>query len=126
MATNNSIVSQSRNVYEIVTEQIIKQLESGTAPWRKPWRAEMPCNLVSGKEYRGINPFLLASQGYGSQYWLTYNQANKLGGSVRKGEHSSLVTFWNIGTERMVRDANGKERKSKPFLLRYYRVFNVE
>src|SRR5438874_2544224 len=68
------------SVYQIVTEQVIKQLESGVAPWRKPWRTELPCNLISGKEYRGINPFLLAPQGYGSRYWLTFNQANKLGG----------------------------------------------
>ena len=115
-----------RNVYEIVTEQIIRQLEQGVAPWRKPWRTEAPCNLVSGKEYRGINPFLLASQGYGSRYWLTFNQANKLGGHIRRGEKSSIVTFWNIGEEKIVRDADGNMRKSKPFLLRYYRVFNVE
>lgn len=114
------------NVYEIVTESIIKQLESGVAPWRKPWRTEPPCNLISGKEYRGINPFLLAPQGYGSRYWLTFNQANKLGGHVRKGEHSSIVTFWNVGEEKTIRDAAGNERKSRPFLLRYYRVFNVE
>ena len=114
------------NVYEIVTEQVIRQLEQGTAPWRKPWRSEPPRNLVSGKEYRGINPFLLASQGYGSQYWLTFNQANKLGGHIRKGEKSSIVTFWNVGEEKIIRDTDGKERKSKPFLLRYYNVFNVE
>ena len=121
-----SILSHHSSVYSIVTEQILKQLESGVAPWRKPWRAEPPCNLVSGKEYRGINPFLLASQGYGSRYWLTLNQANKLGGRIRKGEKSSIVTFWNIGEEKTVRDADGNTRKSKPFLLRYYRVFNVE
>lgn len=51
--------------YEIVTEYIIKQLESGVAPWRKPWRTVTPANLVSKKEYRGINIFLLASRGYG-------------------------------------------------------------
>jgi len=114
------------NVYEIVTEQIIKQLESGVAPWRKPWRTESPSNLITGKEYRGINPFLLAPQGYGSRYWLTLNQANKLGGHVRKGEHSSIVTFWKIGAEKTLVDAAGNERKSRPFLLRYYRVFNIE
>jgi antirestriction protein ArdC len=32
-------------------------------------------NLISKKPYRGINMFLLALQGYGSQYWLTFNQA---------------------------------------------------
>ncbi len=120
------ILSHHSSVYSIVTEQIIKQLESGVAPWRKPWRTESPCNLISGKEYRGINPFLLAPQGYGSRYWLTLNQANKLGGHIRKGEKSSIVTFWNIGEEKIVRDSDGNARRSKPFLLRYYRVFNVE
>ena len=83
-----------RNVYQIVTEQIIRQLEKGVAPWRKPWRTELPVNLVSGKPYRGLNVFLLGSQGYGSRYWLTFNQAAKLGGHIHKGERSSLVTFW--------------------------------
>src|SRR5882762_9725268 len=92
------------SVYEIVTEQVIRQLESGVAPWRKPWRTEMPCNLVSGKEYRGMNVFLLGSQGHASRYWLTFNQANKLGGQVKKGEHSSLVTFWHIGEETIKAD----------------------
>jgi antirestriction protein ArdC len=73
-------------VYDVVTESIIKQLESGVAPWRKPWRTEMPANLVSRKEYRGINIFILAPQGYGSRYWLTYRQAQALGGNVKKGE----------------------------------------
>lgn len=114
------------NVYEVVTNKILEQLENGVIPWKKPWRCEPPCNLVSGKEYRGINPFLLASQGYGSRYWVTFNQANKLGGHVRKGEKSSIVTFWNIGEEKIIRNSEGKERKSKPILLRYYSVFNIE
>jgi antirestriction protein ArdC len=120
------ILSHHSSVYQIVTDQILRQLEVGVVPWRKPWRAEPPCNLVSGKEYRGVNPFLLASQGYGSRYWLTFNQASKLGGHIRKGEKSSIVTFWHIGEEETVRDEDGKTRKSKPFLLRYYRVFNLE
>ena len=114
------------NVYEIITEKIISQLEQGTAPWRKPWRTEMPMNLISGKEYRGINPFLLGPLGYGSRFWLPYNQAAKLGGNVRRGEKSSIVTFWNIGQEKTLIDSNGNERKSKPILLKYYNVFNVE
>jgi antirestriction protein ArdC len=114
------------NVYEIITERIINQLEAGVTPWRKPWKTEMPMNLVSGKPYRGINPFLLAPLGYGSRYFLTYRQAEKLGGNVRKGEKSSIVTFWNIGQEKIIKSADGSERKSKPILLRYYNVFNVE
>jgi antirestriction protein ArdC len=113
------------SVYEIITEQVIKQLESGVAPWRRPWTAQLPCNLVSGKAYRGLNTFLLGSQGYASKYWLTFNQANKLGGHIRKGEHSSLVTFWHVGQEKIVRTADGTDKKQTPFLLRYYSVFNV-
>jgi antirestriction protein ArdC len=119
--SSESLPRSHASVYEIVTEQVIRQLESGVAPWRKPWRTEMPCNLVSGKEYRGMNVFLLGSQGYASRYWLTFNQANKLGGHVRKGEHSSLVTFWHIGQEKIKADGS----KTRPFLLRYYRVFNL-
>jgi antirestriction protein ArdC len=110
------------SVYEIVTEQVITQLESGVAPWRKPWRTEMPCNLISGKPYRGINTFLLGMQGRESKYWLTFKQANQLGGRVREGERASTVTFWNIGAEKLDA-ATGKV--SKPFLLRYYSVFNA-
>ena len=108
-----------------VTEQVIRQLEQGVTPWRKPWRTDAPVNLISGKPYRGLNVFMLATQGYESRYWLTFNQAKKLGGHVKKGEHSSLVVFWHVGEEKITRQADGTDRKSKPFLLRYYSVFNL-
>ncbi len=41
------------SVYEIITDKIIKQLESGVAPWRKPWTCQTPANLLTQKEYRG-------------------------------------------------------------------------
>jgi antirestriction protein ArdC len=112
--------------YEVVTESIIKQLESGVAPWRKPWRTEMPANLASKKEYRGINVFLLASQGYGSRFWLTYRQAQALGGSVRKGEHGSKVVFWKIDEYPKENKETGETENRKSILLRYYTVFNLE
>jgi len=112
--------------YEVVTESIIKQLESGVAPWRKPWRTEMPANLASKKEYRRINVFLLASLGYGSRYWLTYRQAQTLGGSVRKGEHGSKVVFWKIDEYRKEDKETGETENRKSILLRYYTVFNLE
>jgi antirestriction protein ArdC len=109
-------------VYEIVTSEIVKQLESGCVPWRKPWRTEPAVNLISQKPYRGINTFLLGSQGKPSRYWLSLSQAAKLGGTVKPGERSSLVVFWNVGKEKL----NPKTGKvSKPFLLRYYRVVNL-
>jgi antirestriction protein ArdC len=112
--------------YEIVTESIIKQLESGVAPWRKPWRTAAPANLVSKKEYRGINVFLLASQGYGSRYWLTYRQAQTVGGNVRKGERGSKVVLWKIDEYQKRNTTSGQLEDRKSILLRYYTVFNVE
>src|SRR5438094_3549021 len=88
------------SVYEIVTEKIIKQLESGAAPWRKPWTCQTPANLLTQKEYRGLNVFTLASQGFPSRFFLTYNHATKLGGRIRKCEKNSPVIYWNIAVER--------------------------
>jgi len=113
------------SVYEIITDKIIKQLESGVAPWRKPWTCQTPANLITQKEYRGLNVFTLASQGFPSRFWLTFNQATKLGGSIRKGERSSPVIFWNIGDERVTTTQDGTKETSRPFLLRYYSVFNL-
>jgi antirestriction protein ArdC len=119
------ILSHHSSVYSVVTEQILKQLESGMAPWHRPWTTQIPKNLVSGRGYRGINVFLLASNGYGSPYWLTYKQATERGGHVRKGQHGMRVVFWKIGT-REVETADGETDERKSILLRYYTVFNVE
>jgi len=112
-------------VYEIITEKIIKQLESGVAPWRKPWTCQTPANLLTQKEYRGLNVFTLASQGFPSRFWLTFNQATKLGGRIRRGEKSSPVIFWNVGEEQELTTQDGTKETSRPFLLRYYSLFNL-
>jgi antirestriction protein ArdC len=123
----NSILPHHSTVYQIITEQILKQLEAGVAPWHKPWATELPKNLVSGRAYRGINVFLLASQGYGSPYWLTYKQATERGGHVRRGEHGSKVVFWKFGKREVQDPENPEETITKTsVLLRYYTVFNVE
>ncbi len=86
------------------------------------------CQSISfpRKPIAASTSFCLGTQGYGSKYWLTYNQAAKLGGNVKRGEKSSLVTFWNIGEEKKIRRSDGTERLSKPILLRYYSVFNLD
>jgi antirestriction protein ArdC len=113
------------SVYEIITSQILAELEKGEVPWRKPWRTLPPVNLISKKPYRGINVFLLALKGYGSQYWLTFNQAKQLGGNVRRGEHGTKIVFWKFDSyETETADGETEERKSA--FLRYYTVFNLE
>ena len=115
-------------VYDIINQRIIELLEKGTVPWRKTWNAEsnMPKNLVSKKEYQGVNVFLLSNMPYGSPYWLTFNQAKEKGGHIRKGEKSTPVIFWKI-LDKTATDASEEEGKNgKIPLLRYYSVFNVE
>ena len=119
------------DIYAIVTEKIIRLLEQGTIPWRKTWTsAGLPRNLVSKKFYRGVNVFLLSASKYVSPFWLTLRQANELGGHVRKGEESTIVVYWKLDSGKHSTDDLGTEQsEEKPrrrFLLRYYRVFNVE
>jgi antirestriction protein ArdC len=119
------------NVYEIVTEKIINLLEQGTVPWRRPWNsAGLPRNLISKKPYRGLNFFLLSASKYVSPFWLTMRQANELVGHVRKGEESTIVVFWKADDVKENEEGAGNqlpnESVCRRFVLRYYRVWNVE
>jgi antirestriction protein ArdC len=114
--------SKRGSVYEEITERIVALLEKGTVPWRKPWKAQsgLPRNLVSKKPYRGINVWLLHAMHYESPYWLTFHQAQELGGSVRKGEKACPVVFWK---QFEVEDEVTGEKEKIP-MMRFYHVFN--
>jgi antirestriction protein ArdC len=113
--------------YDIITEKITKRLEEGDIPWKKPWKAQLPRNLITNKPYRGMNLLLLGSEEYASPYWLTFKQAQEKGGHVKKGEKGSLVTFWKV-TEKELEAKEREQRQGKElqFVLRYYTVFNLE
>ena len=120
----------AKDLYAEVTQRIVEMLEAGVVPWRCPilgkGTAGWPKSLVSGKKYRGVNVFLLAltawSKGYSSSCWLTFNQARDRGGSVKKGEKSSLVVFWKWFDTK---DQETGEAVRVP-VLRHYNVFNAE
>lgn len=127
---------QAGDVYTLVTERITAALEAGVVPWKKPWAAwgGFPRNLTNRRAYRGMNVLLLSlGQPYESPWWLTYKQAKDLGGHVRKGEHSSIVTFWKLRaraeeepSEGDAPPGAGPERERLPPILRHYHVFNLE
>lgn len=113
--------STKPNVYDIVTERILAQIDKGCAPWKRPWgtgNAESPRNIHSGKAYRGVNVWLLV--GAPSPWWGTYKQVADHGGNVRKGEHGTPIVFWNF-LER----ENPKGDKERIPCPRYYTVFNA-
>lgn len=119
-----------RDIHQEVTDRIIELLDHGTVPWRNPIQTAggsfWPKNLQSGKQYRGINVFLLAMQqwesGYSSNWWLTFKQARSREGTVRKGEKSSMVIFWKQIEKE---DPETGEEITLP-VLKHYHVFNVE
>lgn len=117
--------TSKKSVYEIITDRILDELAAGVIPWKKPWKATgLPCNLTTKKPYRGMNVFTLGMAGYGSPFWATFKQVQACGGSVRKGEKSLPVVFWNWKETEEIDPATGKNKKI-PF-LRYYSVFNLE
>jgi antirestriction protein ArdC len=114
--------------YDVITQQILTQLEAGTVPWRQPWRTPgVPKNLFTQRPYRGLNVWLLLARPYTSPYWTTYRQIQEIGGWVRKGEKGTTVMFWKFADDRTEAEtgAEVQVRRHAP-LLRTYTVFNVE
>lgn len=115
-------------VNDLINSRIMELLEQGTVPWRKTWNSgnNYPKN-ISGREYRGVNVFMLACQEYGSSYWMTFKQVQDRGGHVRKGEKSTPVVFWKWIDRTDADDGDTEDtRGGKVPLLRYYSVFNLD
>ncbi|MEM6559994.1 MAG: ArdC-like ssDNA-binding domain-containing protein [Planctomycetota bacterium] len=123
------------DLYQTITDQIVSLLEAGTAPWKSSVLGTpigRPMSLTTGRPYRGVNVFLLAmaglAGGHDSAYWVTYKQAQALGGQVRRGEKGTLVVFWKTLGEGEIDSQTRKSHSDQPdkrFVLRYYRVWNA-
>ncbi len=118
------------DVHAHVTAAIVAELEKGVAPWRRPWSSggsglRMPLR-VTGEPYRGINVVMLwraaLERGHAAQTWMTYRQAARLGGQVRRGERGTLVI--KVGTVERASAVAGEDPGRISF-VRSYRVFNV-
>ena len=112
------------DVYQLVTDQIISLLEQGIVPWQRPWaESGVPANLLSKRQYRGINLWLLLSLNYEQNYFLTWDQIKSMGGSVKKGETGHIVVFWKP-VQKKAEEERDTKQKQVP-MLRYYKVFNI-
>jgi len=119
-----------QDVYAEVTSKMIDALENGLVPWKKPWTSMgAHRNLVSGREYRGINVFLTALSamrgGFVHPCWVTMKQANRLGGHVRAGSKGTLVVFWEPRVDVRKLD-NGEEEERRRLVFKKFYVWNVE
>lgn len=129
MATQTTPANNAtrKDVYAIVNEKIIEQLNNGTVPWRKPWNdGGLPQNLLSKKHYHGINLMLLLMEGYEHNLFVTFNQLQEIGAKVKKGEKAHLVVYWKVDKSTVPTNQPGTETGEKrKAILRYYYVFNV-
>lgn len=107
-------------VYNFVTQRIVRELEKGTVPWKKPWFTKK-VNYISRRPYHGINLVLLDSPGE----YLTWNQVQKQGGRVKKGSSSYMVTFYKM-VEKTEENEDGEPETVAYPVLRYYRIFHLD
>ena len=121
------------NVYQMVTDRIIEKMNQGIIPWHKPWNRvgsgeDQAISYVTRRPYSVLNQFLLGEPGE----YLTFNQIQKLGGHIKKGEKSKFVVFYsNVNGKQQVIKENEegqeeiKEVKFRYPLLRYYHVWHL-
>lgn len=58
--------------------------------------------------------------------WMTYRQAEELGGQVRRGEHGSHSVYFSSFSKTETDRVTGEEANKNIRFLRSYTVFNVE
>lgn len=130
--------------YKLITDRILADLETGVAPWAKPWKVDakgqkvrvssgFPMNFSTGKQYRGVNIWLLLGAAqqhvFSKNAWATFKQIEAMGGSVRKGSKSERV-FFNSKIEKEPTGAAGERVNDRGmvefWVLKAYNVFNID
>lgn len=123
----------SKNIGQIVTDRIIKELKNNPGQWIKSWSSNnRPRNLSTGREYTGCNWLWLSMvQGHdkvgNSSEWLTFNQAKELTDNpypIKKGYEGQPVILYKPQKIKTL-DKVKKEMTDKVIpLMRVFQVFN--
>ena len=136
MSTTKEKTSHDKqDIYTTITNRIIADLEAGNLTWVQPWQAGHAAGAVNrplraeGKPYQGINVLILwmtaMDKGYDAPIWMTYKQAQELGGQVRKGEKGTQIVYSSSFKAHEKSESGEDIEKEVPF-LKTYTVFNVE
>ena len=111
------------DIYQTVTDKIIKKMEEGNFKWVKSWSGTFDgaFNRISKKYYSLLNQMLLDHDGE----YATFKQWTSLGGKIKKGEKSEMIVFWSF-IEKKEKDEFGNEKVVKKFpMLKYFNVFHI-
>ena len=124
------------DIAQAITASILEKLEAGTKPWVQPWTGAPGRRPLRhcGTAYRGINTLVLwmaaTARGYASPYWMTYRQAEAIGGQVRRGETCShAVLYKTVDAKEAEGDETAIESNdasSKRRVLRSFAIFNAD
>lgn len=125
----------NNNIYQMVTDRILAQMKNGIIPWRKPWASvgtdnpdEVAVSHETGKHYSFLNQLLCGGPGE----YVTFNQVQKLGGKIKKGEKSRIIVFWHQYVKKAKdeiittpEDAPEDENVRYGWYLKYYNVWEI-
>lgn len=125
---------ENANAADKVKAALVEAVTAGQRPWESGWNpsknpgGSLPRNPASKSLYSGSNRTILKMVAEANDYkdprWMTFKQANDLGGSVRKGEKGTMIL---VPRSFMVKDKNSSDpdatKKVITFKTAY--VFNV-
>lgn len=125
--------STYQRIYNDINEKIKNALQKGDIVWRKPWTkgsTALPSNLINRKRYRGWNLFFLAwamrNEGYESPYFLTFLQAQSLGGRIRKGSKGFTIVKWIESKKKTLKDIENDDATRQTTIFPViHTVFNI-
>jgi antirestriction protein ArdC len=119
----------AHDIYSQVNDRILAAMEQGIIPWKRPWTGQMSTNYDSGKQYRGVNILTLGIaemvRSYSSSYWLTFLQAQKHGGHIKRGEKATYIVFSDKSVREVKKEDGTTEQKVYHF-IKSFPVFNFD
>jgi len=111
----------NKKICQMVADRVLEELENGVAPWSQPWfGSDRFVSHTTGKHYSLLNCLMLGKPGE----YATFKQITDEGGKVKKGAKSKVVVYWSPFKKKEI-NADGEEVEKVHFVLRYYRVFNL-
>ena len=94
------------------SKRVLEAIEKGDAPWQKPWKEgqllELPKNLTTDQNYKGVNLINLAMSGFNDPRWMTFNQAKEMNCFVKKGQKAATGFFYSPARLEKELDDKGK------------------
>ena len=110
------------DIYEMVTQRVIAQMEKGEIPWKKPWFNvnDGAFSHRDGRCYSMLNQIALGD----NHEYVTFKEIKAEHGKLKKGSKAKYVFYWNFFKVTDT-DKDGNEVEHTVPFLKYYMVFDI-